>query len=77
LIARWDARIDGLAQKVSRAWKGERSAAVVLSEMRQKDESTEKEDIAAMMKLSEISLRKFFEDEPDIYTLDGLKVRYK
>jgi len=73
----WDARMDDLAQKVSRAWKGERSAVEVLSEMRRKDESTEKEEIAAMMKLSEISLRKFLENEPDIYNLEDLKVRYK
>ena len=30
----WDARMDDLARKVSRAWKGERSAVDVLSEMR-------------------------------------------
>ncbi len=30
----WDARMDSLARKVSRAWKGERSAVDVLSEMR-------------------------------------------
>jgi hypothetical protein len=29
------------------------------------------------MKLEEISLRKYLEDEPDIYTLADLKVRYK
>jgi hypothetical protein len=38
---------------------------------------TEKEEMAAIMKLEEISLRKFLEDEPDIYTLKDLKVRYK
>ena len=32
--ADWDARMDGLARKVCRAWKGERSAVEVLSEMR-------------------------------------------
>jgi hypothetical protein len=57
--------------------EGERSAVEVLSEMRRKDESTEKEEIASMMKLSEISLRMFLEDEPDIYTQEDLKVRYK
>ena len=41
------------------------------------DEMTEEEEMAAIMKLSEISLRKFLEDEPDIYTLEDLKVRYK
>ncbi len=30
----WDARMDTLAQKVSRAWTGEKSAVEVLSEMR-------------------------------------------
>ncbi len=35
-----------------------------------------KEELAEIMKLEEISLRKYLEDEPDIYTLDDLKVRY-
>jgi hypothetical protein len=30
----WDARMDDLARKVSRAWRGEKSAVDVLSEMR-------------------------------------------
>ena len=30
----WDAQMDDLAQRVSRSWKGERSAVDVLSEMR-------------------------------------------
>lgn len=30
----WDARLDDLARKVSRAWKGEKSAVEILSEMR-------------------------------------------
>lgn len=33
-VSDWDARMDDLAQKVSRAWKGEKSAVEVLSEMR-------------------------------------------
>ena len=37
----------------------------------------EEEEMAAIMKLEEVSLRKFLEDEPDIYTLEDLKVRYK
>jgi uncharacterized protein involved in tolerance to divalent cations len=41
------------------------------------DDLTKEEEMAAIMKLSEISLRKFLEDEPDIYTLEDLKVRYK
>ncbi len=40
------------------------------------DDLTDKEDLAEIMKLEEISLRKYLEDEPDIYTLDDLKVRY-
>jgi len=40
------------------------------------DDLTKEEEMAAIMKLSEISLRKFLEDEPDIYTLEDLKVRY-
>lgn len=38
---------------------------------------TDEEELAEIMKLEEISLRKYLEDEPDIYTLDDLKVRYK
>ena len=30
----WDTRMDTLAEKVSRAWKGEKNAVEVLSEMR-------------------------------------------
>jgi antitoxin (DNA-binding transcriptional repressor) of toxin-antitoxin stability system len=30
----WDTRMDTLAEKVNRAWKGEKSAVDVLSEMR-------------------------------------------
>jgi antitoxin (DNA-binding transcriptional repressor) of toxin-antitoxin stability system len=33
-VSDWDARLDDLAQRVSRAWKGEKSAVEVLSEMR-------------------------------------------
>jgi hypothetical protein len=33
-VSDWDARMDTLAQKVSRAWTGEKSAVEVLSEMR-------------------------------------------
>jgi hypothetical protein len=41
------------------------------------DDLTKEEEMAAIMKLEEVSLRKFLEDEPDIYTLEDLKVRYK
>lgn len=30
----WDARMDDLAHRVSRSWKGEKSAVEILSEMR-------------------------------------------
>ena len=33
-VSDWDVRMDALAQKVSRAWKGDKSAVEVLSEMR-------------------------------------------
>jgi antitoxin (DNA-binding transcriptional repressor) of toxin-antitoxin stability system len=33
-VSDWDARMDELAQKISRAWKGEKSGIDVLSEMR-------------------------------------------
>lgn len=33
-VSDWDAQMDELAQKVSRAWKGEKSAVEILSEMR-------------------------------------------
>ena len=41
------------------------------------DEMTNEEEMAAIMKLEEVSLHKFLEDDPDIYTLEDLKVRYK
>ena len=37
----------------------------------------DEEEMTAIMKLEEISLKKFLEDEPDIYSLKDLKVRYK
>jgi hypothetical protein len=33
-VSDWDARMDELAKKISRAWKGEKSAVEALSEMR-------------------------------------------
>ena len=41
------------------------------------DELMYEKDITAMMKLAEKSLSGFFEDEPDIYKIEDLKVRYK
>jgi len=38
----------------------------------------EPEDITrSLMKLSELSLHDFLADEPDVYTVDDLKVRYR
>jgi len=41
------------------------------------DELMYEREITAMMKLAEKSLSGFFEDEPDIYKITDLKVRYK
>jgi len=41
------------------------------------DELMYEKEITAMMKLAEKSLSRFFEDEPDIYKIEDLKVRYK
>ena len=41
------------------------------------DELLYEREIISLMKLSEESLSKFLEEEPDIYKLDDLKVRYK
>ncbi len=41
------------------------------------DELMYEREITAMMKLAETTLSGFFEDEPDIYTIEDLKVRYK
>ena len=40
-------------------------------------ELLEREESYAIMKLSEESLKEFLEDEPDIYSEDDLKVRYR
>ena len=34
-------------------------------------------EIVSMMKLAEKSLSEFFEDEPDVYKIEDLKVRYR
>jgi hypothetical protein len=44
---------------------------------RKLDEIIEEREIAGMMKLSEISLKEFLENEPDIYSIEDLKVRYR
>jgi hypothetical protein len=54
-----------------------RSLPKIDSDIIYEGDLTEKEEMAAIMKLEEISLSKFLEDEPDIYTLKDLKVRYK
>jgi hypothetical protein len=41
------------------------------------DELLHEREIVSIMKLTEKSLSKFFEDEPDIYRIEDLKVRYK
>jgi len=41
------------------------------------DELRHEREIASMMNLSESSLHDFLESEPDIYSLEDLKVRYK
>jgi len=41
------------------------------------DELMYEREISAMMKLAEKSLSEFFEDDPDIYRIEDLKVRYK
>ena len=37
----------------------------------------EDREIAGIVKLSEISLKDFLENEPDLYSVRDLKVRYK
>ncbi len=44
---------------------------------RKLDELIEEREIIAMMKLSEVSLKDFLEDEPDIYSIKDVKVRYR
>lgn len=41
------------------------------------NELLEVEESYAIMKLSEESLRDFLEDEPDLYSEEDLKVRYR
>ena len=41
------------------------------------DDLLSNRELIAMMKLSEISLKDFLESEPDIYSTNDLKVRYK
>lgn len=41
------------------------------------DELLYEKEIISMMKLAEKSLSGFFENEPDIYKIEDLKVRYK
>lgn len=44
---------------------------------RKLDEMLEEREIIGMMKLSEISLKEFLENEPDIYSIKDLKIRYR
>ncbi|MEA2054770.1 MAG: hypothetical protein U9O96_06685 [Candidatus Thermoplasmatota archaeon] len=41
------------------------------------DELLQEKETISIMKLSEKSLSKFFNNEPDIYKIEDLKVRYK
>ncbi len=41
------------------------------------DDLTCEEETHGIMMLAEISLAEFLDDEPDIYTLKDLKVKYK
>ncbi len=34
-------------------------------------------DVIAMLKLSELSLQEFLDNEPNLYSLEDLKVRYQ
>ncbi len=63
--------------KSSDAAKCRPSLPKINADLINEDDLTEEEEMAAIMKLEEVSLRKFLEDEPDIYTLEDLKVRYK
>ena len=63
--------------KSSDAASQKRSLPKINADLINEDDLTEEEEMAAIMKLEEVSLRKFLEDEPDIYTLEDLKVRYK
>jgi len=49
-----------------------------LAEISQKlDELLYEREIISLMKLSEKSLSELLEEEPDIYKIEDLKVRYK
>jgi hypothetical protein len=61
----------------SDAGSQKRSLPKINADLINEDDMTDEEELTALMKLEEISLRKFLEDEPDIYTLEDLKVRYK
>lgn len=41
------------------------------------DDLLSNRDVIAMLKLSEFSLKEFLEGEPDLYSIEDLKVRYK
>ena len=47
----------------------------LLTEISRKlDELLEEKEITAMMNLSEVSLKDFLENEPDIYSIEDVKV---
>jgi len=41
------------------------------------DELLYEKEVASLMRLTEISLSEFLKNEPDIYRIEDLKVRYK
>ena len=50
----------------------------LLTEISRKlDELLEEKEITAIMNLSEVSLKDFLENEPDIYSIEDVKVRYR
>ena len=81
--ARAKARRERSAEEINKSVKSSDAASCrpslpkINADLINEDDLTKEEEMAAIMKLEEISLRKFLEDEPDIYTLEDLKVRYK
>lgn len=49
----------------------------LLAEDRPYDQDEPEDITRSLMKLSELSLHDFLASEPDIYTVDDLKVRYR
>lgn len=82
--AKAKARREMSAEEIDKSVKSSDAASqkpslpkIINADLINEDDLTKEEEMAAIMKLEEVSLRKFLEDEPDIYTLEDLKVRYK